>query len=76
MVENIFGLDGEAGHEIDFLYVGHLMEDGVVPDGGRPFDDLGEPGWAEWRSVHEPPTDIPLYPPGLQDLLESWLSER
>lgn len=74
VVENVFELDGELGHEIDFLYVGHLLEPEVVPAHGRVFDDVGAPGWAEWRSVDHPPADVPLYPVELQGLLAAWLT--
>ena len=58
VVETIFELDGEVGHEIDFLYVGSLDEPDAVPVEGRAFDDLGSPGWAEWRPVVDPPQDV------------------
>lgn len=74
VVENIFELDGELGHEIVFLYVGALVERDVVPDGGRAFDDLGAPGWAEWRPIVGAPANVPLYPDGLEQLLDEWLA--
>lgn len=76
VVENIFELDGEVGHEIDFLHVGALDEPDAVPADGRPFDDQGSPGWAEWRPVVDPPQDVSLYPDDLQTLLEVWLERR
>lgn len=76
VVENIFELDGELGHEIDFLYVGSIEEPDIVPDGGRAFADGGSPGWAEWRPINDPPPDVALYPTGLQELLDDWLEGR
>ncbi len=76
VVENIFELDGQLGHEIDFLYVGSIAESNAVPDAGCTFDDVGSPGWAEWRPVAEPSVDVALYPTGLQGLLDDWLDAR
>lgn len=73
VVENIFELDGEVGHEIHFLYVGSITEVDVVPDGGRSFDDVGSPGWAEWRSITDPAAGVALYPDELQGLLSAWI---
>lgn len=73
VVENIFEVDGRLGHEIDFLYVGSVTDPDSVPDHGRTFDDGGAPGWAEWRSITEPPADVALHPDELHDLLTRWL---
>ncbi|MFC4139390.1 MULTISPECIES: NUDIX domain-containing protein [unclassified Microbacterium] len=61
MVENIFRIDGELGHEIVALYSGRLdpeppaeggtlteIDGSIVPVVWRPFDDAG--------------LDVPLYP--------------
>ncbi len=73
IVENIFELDGELGHEIVFLYIGSFAERDVVPDEGRAFDDIGSPGWAEWRSITDPPPHVALFPDQLQELLDDWV---
>jgi len=74
-VENIFELDGEIGHEIDFLYAGRLVEPDAAPDGGRPFTDGEDRMWAEWRPVRGADPEVALYPTDLQDLLERHLAE-
>lgn len=76
VVENIFELDGESGHEIDFLYVGRMADPNSVPLDGRDFLDGDQPGWAEWRSIEHPPADVALYPVELQGMLEEWLTRR
>jgi ADP-ribose pyrophosphatase YjhB (NUDIX family) len=73
VIESIFELDGRLGHEIVFLYVGALAEPGAVPEEGRAFADVDSPGWAEWRSITDPPADVPLYPTVLQGLLDDRL---
>lgn len=68
VVENVFEIDGEAGHEIVFLYSGRLnpepaiagatlteSDGSVVPVVWRPFDDSGEV--------------VPLYPAGVNGIL-------
>lgn len=68
VVENIFQIDGEAGHEIVFVYTGRLdpepaamdatlteSDGSVVPVVWRPFDDSGE--------------RLPLYPAEVMGLL-------
>ncbi|MEZ5095950.1 MAG: NUDIX domain-containing protein [Nocardioides sp.] len=73
VVENIFELDGELGHEVDFLYVGRLAEPDVVPSEGRAYVDGDAPGWAEWRLVQGADPSVALFPEQLQGLLEGWL---
>ena len=75
VVENIFELDGETGHEVDFLYAGRLAEPDAVPDEGRPFTDGEDRMWAEWRPVHGADPEVALYPDGLQDLLARHLAD-
>ncbi|WP_146008152.1 NUDIX hydrolase [Microbacterium aurantiacum] len=70
VVENIFRIDGEAGHEIVFVYTGRLhpepaatgatlteSDGSVVPVVWRPFDDSAE--------------QVPVYPAGVMRLLET-----
>ena len=70
VVENIFRIDGETGHEIVFVYTGRLdpepaatgatlteSDGSVVPVVWRPFDDGAEP--------------VPVYPAGVMQLLET-----
>lgn len=74
VLENIFTIEGELGHEVVFVYVGRLAEPDVVPPAGRSFVDTdehgapGDEGWVEWRPVSGDPA-IPLFPDGLQELL-------
>ena len=74
VVENIFELDGQLGHEVVFLFTGTLAEADIVPPEGRVFHDNGDPGWAEWRPVHGDDDACPLYPDELQRLLDDWLA--
>ncbi|MGM7669109.1 NUDIX hydrolase [Microbacterium sp. A93] len=70
VVENIFQIDGEAGHEIVFVYTGRLdpepasrgatlteSDGAVVPVVWRPFDDGAE--------------QLPIYPAAVMRLLET-----
>lgn len=68
VVENIFLIDGEPGHEIVFVYTGHLdpepaanaslieSDGSILPIVWRPFDDSEE--------------RLPLYPDEVRPLLE------
>ncbi|HEY3530623.1 MAG TPA: NUDIX domain-containing protein [Nocardioides sp.] len=73
VVENIFTYDGEQGHEVVFVYAGHLAEGDVVPPEGGWYDDVGVPMWVEWRPIAAPvdgdDDTLPLYPDGLGSLL-------
>lgn len=66
VLENIFELNGELGHEVDFIY-GATLPDGVVPVDGRTFTE----GWVEWRPIQADGarSDTPLYPVGLQQVI-------
>lgn len=70
VVENIFRIDGDVGHEIVFVYTGRLEPEpagrgatliesngSVVPVVWRPFDDDGE--------------QLPVYPAEVMRLLET-----
>lgn len=75
ILENIFTIDGETGHEVVFVYGGRLRESGVVPEFGRAFLDVDVPGWVEWRPVSGD-SDLPLFPEGLQRLIDEWLTRH
>jgi hypothetical protein len=70
VVEDIFEYAGELGHEVAFVYTGSIAE-GVVPVEGGWFDD-GGPIRVEWRPVVTD-TDVPLYPDGVQRLIDDWI---
>ena len=71
VLENVFVIDGATGHEVVFVYGGRLAEPDVVPLTGRPFMDLEEEGWVEWRPL-DGHHALPLFPDGLQDLIDGW----
>lgn len=75
VLENLFMIDGESGHEVVFVYAGGLAEDGVVPPDGCAFMDIDVRGWVEWRPIAGDPT-VPLFPDGLQELIDDWLTPR
>lgn len=70
VLENVFIIDGETGHEVVFVYAGRLAETDAVPVEGRAFIDVDRPGWVEWRSVAGEP-GLPLFPDGLQALIDA-----
>jgi ADP-ribose pyrophosphatase YjhB (NUDIX family) len=70
VLENIFELDGELGHEICFIYLGELADPSTIPPEGRSFIDVENPGWVEWRPLRDPDPDVALFPDGLQELVE------
>jgi hypothetical protein len=41
VVESIFEIRGELGHEVDFRYAGRLVEDDVIPAEDRTYLDNG-----------------------------------
>jgi 8-oxo-dGTP pyrophosphatase MutT (NUDIX family) len=70
VLESLFVYDGEPGHEIVFVYAGHLAEGDVVPPEGGLYDDVGIPMWVEWRPCDErDPDALLLYPDGVGALL-------
>lgn len=75
ILENIFTIDGETGHEVVFVYGGRLSESGVVPELGRAFLDVDVPGWVEWRPVSGD-ANLPLFPEGLQRLIDEWITRH
>lgn len=75
VTENVFMLEGETGHEVVFVYGGRLAEPSAVPSEGRAFVDVDQAGWVEWREVTGEP-DVPLFPDGLQALIDEWVRRR
>lgn len=51
VVENIFTFEGEAGHEICFIYKGDLSNKGVYEKKHIPIDEEGFP--AEWVPISD-----------------------
>jgi len=72
VLENIFALEGELGHEIVFVYDGRFTDHSVY---GRPrLDDLeskGERDGIAWRSIDFFDDNRRLVPKGLRELLEA-----
>jgi ADP-ribose pyrophosphatase YjhB (NUDIX family) len=71
VLENVFVFEGEAGHEIVFVYAGELADPDVIPPVGGWFQDNGEPMFVEWRAVEDSGHEWPLYPEGAGDLARS-----
>jgi nicotinamide-nucleotide amidase len=70
VLESIFVAEGRPGHEVVFVYTGQVEHADVVPPGGGLFHDLDTPIWVEWRRLDGVGEDLPLYPAGLQSLLD------
>ena len=68
VLENIFHLDGELGHEVVFVHTGRLDPDDVVPPEGATFSDNGRPMPVLWRPVEDAGMSMPLYPHGAGNL--------
>lgn len=69
VLENIFEFEGEPGHEVVFVYAGHLAEGDHVPQEGATYADNGVPMRVEWRPLDDADVDVPLYPDGVRELL-------
>ena len=67
VIENLFELDDEVGHEIVFIYRASI-DAAVIPPGGGWFQDNGDPIWVEWLPLHEP-LELALYPAGVAGVL-------
>jgi len=74
VMENIFNLEGDPGHEIVFVYDARFVDESLYSRETIPFQ---EEGWATphaiWLDLNSLRTDRPLYPDGLADLLHSIL---
>jgi ADP-ribose pyrophosphatase YjhB (NUDIX family) len=73
VLENRFVYEGEAGHEIVFVYAGWWDPPEPVPAGGGWLSDNGVPMWVEWRQVVDE-SSIPLYPDGAERLITDWVA--
>ena len=77
VIENIFNLEGDPGHEIVFVYDARFADESYYSRETIPFQ---EEGWANphaiWLDLNSLRTDHPLYPDGLARLLHSKLDFR
>ena len=64
MVENIFQLDGEIGHEIVFVYTGRLDPEPAAT-GATLIESDGSVVPVVWRSFDDDVEALPLYPAGV-----------
>lgn len=64
VVENIFTMNNQTGHEIVFIFGGQLAEEDLIPSQGAMFSDDGQPMWVEWRPVNDTSMTIPIFPDG------------
>jgi ADP-ribose pyrophosphatase YjhB (NUDIX family) len=69
VLENRFVYQHAPGHEIVFVYAGELDPPEPVPVGGGWLNDNDAPIWMEWRSLGGTPSEIPLYPAGVDRLI-------
>ncbi|NNG39508.1 NUDIX domain-containing protein [Flexivirga sp. ID2601S] len=61
VVENIFTMDGEPGHEVVFVYATRLADAGVIPQDGGTFTDGDAPLQVVWRQLSDT-GEVPLFP--------------
>jgi ADP-ribose pyrophosphatase YjhB (NUDIX family) len=71
VLENRFVYEGQPGHEIVFVYSGSLSPPEPVPEGGGWLSDNDAAMWVEWRPVTPGDTTIPLYPDGVERLIDT-----
>lgn len=76
VLESIFRVDGELGHEVVFVHTGRLDPADTVPAGGAVFTDCGRPMPVEWRPVEDVDVAIPLYPDGAAELVARAIALR
>ena len=67
LVENIFRIDGEVGHEIVFVYTGRLDPEPAA-EGATLTESDGAVVPVVWRSFDDDAEALPLYPPGVVGL--------
>lgn len=67
VVENIFRYEGEAGHEIVFVYTGRLDPEPAAA-GATLTESNGEIVPVVWRSFADADEVLPLYPAGVMEL--------
>jgi len=75
VLESIFTIEGETGHEVVFGYAGRLLEQAVIPPQGRSFWEIDRERRVEWRPVTGL-ADVPLFPAGLQELVDDYLARQ
>ena len=68
VLENLFHLDGEFGHEIVFLFTAQPQTPLSIPG---EYVDNGIPMWVEWRPVEDSGQELPLYPEGTGDVVRN-----
>jgi ADP-ribose pyrophosphatase YjhB (NUDIX family) len=71
VLENRFVYEDQPGHEIVFVYSGSLSPPEPVADGGGWLSDNGDAIWVEWRPLASDGTTIPLYPDGVEKLIDT-----
>ena len=69
VVENIFQMDGEAGHEIVFVYRGRLDPEPASADATLVESD-GTVVPVVWRAFDDDAEHLPLYPADVRSLLD------
>jgi ADP-ribose pyrophosphatase YjhB (NUDIX family) len=67
VVENIFRIDGEVGHEIVFVYTGCLDPEPAA-EGATLTESDGMVVPVVWRSFDDDAEALPLYPAGVMGL--------
>lgn len=67
VVENIFLIDGEVGHEVVFVYTGRLDPEPAA-EGATLTESDGEVVPVVWRSFDDDAEELPLYPAGVLGL--------
>ena len=71
VLENRFVHEDEPGHEIVFVYAGRLADPDVVGPEGGWLSDNDVPIRVEWRPLDDAGVDVPLYPPGVAELISA-----
>jgi len=70
VIENAFAVNGQPGHEIDFIYEVSVAEIDRLRDGPIIAAEVdGSPITCVWRPIAAFTASAPLYPPGLLKLL-------
>lgn len=70
VVENIFQIDGEIGHEIVFVYTGCLDPEPATT-GATLTESDGSVVPVVWRSFDDGAGHLPVYPAGVMQLLDA-----
>lgn len=67
VIENIFRINGVLGHEIVFVYTGHLDPEPALR-GATLTEDDGSVAPIVWRSFDEMVEPLPLFPSQVADV--------